>query len=112
MPNQKYPPEAQREAMLPKTPGNRRPLISCFAGIFVRMEYGDTEQRLHAEYGGDMAVFDFDGQLLRGEFPAKQRMYISVWADIRRHDLQVLWELMRGEDAYFPVRGLEQESYV
>ena len=107
MPNQKYPPLEQRDRMMPIAAGGRRPLISCFAGIFIRMEYGDAQQRLHAQYGGDKAVFDFDGRLLAGEFPAKQQKYVYVWADIRRHDLNVLWEIMRREEAYFQIKGLE-----
>jgi len=107
MPNQKYPPAAQRSAMLPEPPGNPAPLISYFAGIFIRVRYGDTQQRLYAEYAGDTAVFDADGNLLEGSFPDMQRKYIEVWADLRRHDLMVLRRLMEKEDAYFKIKGLE-----
>jgi hypothetical protein len=106
MPNQKYPPEEKCIDMLPKTPGSRTPLISYFHGIFIRMRFGG-EQRLHAEYGEDKAAFDFDGNILEGTFPAKQRMYVAVWADLRRTELIVLWELMRTEEAYFNIRGLD-----
>jgi len=107
MPNQKYPPVETCREQLPDTPGNRMPLISYFAGIFIRMEYGDAERRLHAEYAEDKAVFGFDGKLLAGEFPAKQQMYVAVWADIRGNDLNTLWELMNREDSHFKLKGLD-----
>jgi len=106
MPNQKYPPAHQREAMLPEAP-TPAPLISYFAGIFIRAHYGDTQQRLYAEYAGDTAVFDSSGNLLEGSFPEMQRKYIEVWADLRRHDLMVLRRLMEKEDAYFKIKGLD-----
>jgi len=107
MPNQKQPPEDKRLDWLPEPPGNHMPLISYFTEIFIRVRYGDEQRRLYVEYGGDTATFDFDGNMLAGEFPAKQRMYVKVWADIRRHDLNVLWQLMRREDACFKIRGLD-----
>ena len=107
MPNQKYPPEVKCRAVLPETPGNPTPLISYFSGIFIRARYGDTQQRLYAEYGEDTATFDAGGNLLEGQFPDKQKKYIEVWADLRRHDLMVLWKLMQAEDAYFKIKGLD-----
>jgi len=107
MPNQKYPPAAQREAMLPDTPDNPAPLITYFAGLFIRVRYGDTQQRLYVEYAEDTAVFDADGNLLAGQFPVKQQLYVKVWADLRRHDLMVLRKLMETEDAYFKIKGLD-----
>jgi len=106
MPNQKYHPEHKYLDFSPKTPGERMPLISYFHGIFIRMRFGD-EQRLYAEYGRGKAVFDFEGNLLEGEFPAKQQKYVAVWADIRHIELTVLCEVMRTEDAYFTIRGVD-----
>jgi len=107
MPNQKQPPEEKYFELTPKTPGGGTPLISYFAGIFIRMRLGDEEQRLHAEYGKDRACFDFEGNLLEGEFPEKQQKYVAVWADIRQVELHTLWKIMRTEDAYFNIRGLD-----
>jgi len=107
MPNQKYPPESQRSAMLPEPPGTPAPLISYFSGIFIRIRYGDPQQRLYAEYADDTAVFDSEGNLLEGHLPDMQKKYIEVWADLRRHDLMVLRKLMKTEDAYFKIKGLD-----
>jgi len=106
MPNQKQPPEEKYLDLTPQTPGTRTPLISYFAGIFIRMRFGG-EQRLYAEYGGDTATFDFGGNMLEGKFPEKQQKYVAVWADIRHTDLTVLWKIMQTEDAYFTIRGLD-----
>ena len=107
MPNQKYYPEEKYIEMSPQTPGSRTPLISYFHGIFIRMRLGDEQQHLHAEYGKDTATFDFEGNILEGEFPDKQQKYVAVWADIRRVDLHTLWKIMRTQDAYFNIRGLD-----
>ena len=107
MPNQKYHPEEKYLEMSPQTPGNRTPLISYFHGIFIRMHLGEEQQRLHAEYGKDKAVFDFQGNLLEGSFPELQQKYVAVWADMRHTELTVLWKIMRTQDAYFTIRGLD-----
>ena len=107
MPNQKQPPQEKYLDLTPQTPGTRTPLISYFHGIFIRMRLGDEHQRLHAEYGKDKASFDFEGNMLEGSFPEKQQKYIAVWADLRHTDLTVLWTIMRTQDAYFTIRGLD-----
>jgi len=107
VPNQKYPPASHQTAMLPEPPGNPMPLISYYQDIFVRVRYGDTQQRLYAQYGEDTATFNAEGNLLEGQFPERQKKYIEVWADLRRHDLMVLRKLMQTEDAYFKIRGLD-----
>ena len=107
MPNQKYSPEVRCIERLPESPGTPTPLITYFYGIFIRMGYREQEQRLYAAYGGETATFDFEGNLLEGQFPEKQRKYVEVWADIRRGDLVTLWKLMQREDAYFKIKGLD-----
>jgi len=106
MPNQHYPPDPLRRAMVPEAAGNPSPVISYFHGIFIRMRLDDTRPCFHAAYGESTAVFDLGGNILEGEFPEKQRMYAAVWADIHRAELGVLWDLMRRESAYFTIRGL------
>ena len=44
------------------------PTISVFFGIIIRMFYRDhSPPHFHAEYQGQSATFDFDGNLLEGE---------------------------------------------
>ena len=107
MPNQKYYPQELYLATEPGKPGNREPLVSYFAGIFVRVHLGDEQPRLHVKYSKEMAVFDFEGKLLEGGLPEKQQKYIAVWADLRYTELMVLWEIMQREDTHIYIRGLD-----
>ena len=44
------------------------PIISSFQGIDIRMNPNEhNPPHFHAEYQGVKAVFDFDGNLLRGD---------------------------------------------
>ena len=74
------------------------------------MYFNDSEQHhtphFHAKYGGCEASFALDGNIIAGDFPDKQRNYISVWADIHRHELERLWELMQTTDEYYKIKGL------
>ena len=87
------------------------PIISSFYGIIIRMYFNDTEQHhlphFHAKYGGDEASFDLEGNIIAGEFPAKQTKYIVAWADIHKDELSALWEIMQVEEEYFKIKGLE-----
>jgi len=87
------------------------PVISNFCGIIIRMYFKDNEQHhkphFHARYGGEEASFDFDGNLLAGNFPAKQQRYIDVWAEIHRDELSALWEMMQAEEKFFKIKGLD-----
>jgi len=87
------------------------PVISDFYGIVIRMYFNDTEQHhephFHAKYAGAEASFDLEGNLLAGEFPVKQQKYIAVWADIHGNELLALWNLMRTDEKYFKIKGLD-----
>ena len=110
MANQKYYTTEERWAFMPEGKGNRFPVISQFAGIVISVRFDDTREGsspcFHAKFGPQEAVFDFDGNVLTGEFPAKQAKYVFVWADMRRFDLTVLWDMIRLRGEYFKVRGL------
>jgi len=88
------------------------PVISHFYGIIIRMYFKDSEQHhkphFHAKYGGDEASFDLDGNLIAGEFPAKEKKLVVAWAVIHRDDLAVLWDLMQTEEEFFKIKGLDQ----
>ena len=108
MPNQKYRSEAAREDLLLFAAGDtRKPVISYFSGITLRVRFGDAQQRIYAEYGENVAAFDFRGNLLEGSLPEKQRMYVAVWADLRRGELAVLRQMMETVGEYFKIRGLD-----
>ena len=74
------------------------PSISIFYGIIISM-YGNDHNppHFHARYQDDEAEFDFDGNMLAGDLPAKQVKYIQVWADIHKEDLRTNWEMLKSE---------------
>lgn len=106
MPNQKYRCEEACEHLVFEAGGTRKPVISYFSGITVRVCFEDAERRLYAAFGGCEAVFDCKGSLLEGDFPEKQQKYVAVWADMRREELAVMWYMMQEVGEYFKVRGL------
>jgi hypothetical protein len=75
------------------------------------MYFKDTEQHhtphFHARYAEYSASFDLDGNILAGEFPAKQTKYVVAWADIHKEELTALWNIMQTDEDYFKIKGLE-----
>ena len=48
------------------------PEISRFFGIIIRMFYDDhNPPHFHAEYQGNSAVFDFQGNILKGDLSSR-----------------------------------------
>ena len=74
------------------------------------MYYDDSEQHhiphFHAKYQGHEASFDFDGNIIVGDFPASQKKYVVAWADIHKNELIALWEIMLEHGAHFKIKGL------
>jgi len=54
----------------------------------------------HAEYQGEKAVFDFRGNLLRGDIRSRTAVrLIREWVDLHEADLQKNWDKMQqGEE--------------
>lgn len=62
---------------------------------------------LHAEYQGKEAVFDFDGNLLEGTLPNKQKKYMAAWIAIHEDDLKANWELLQNGQEFFRIPPLQ-----
>ena len=80
------------------------PLISEFFGILITMysEAGVKHHKphLHSKYNEYKAVFDFDGNVIKGELPKKQEHMVSGWIAIHQEELMQNWELLqKGEDS-------------
>ena len=71
------------------------PTISLFYGILIRMhaQKEHNPKHFHAQYGEYDAVFNFDGEILEGEFPPKQAKLVGAWAVLRKEDLEANWNL-------------------
>lgn len=88
------------------------PIISMFFGIIVRMYYADNQQHhvphIHAEYGGDKAVFAIeDGRLLAGKFPNSKTRLVQAWIEIRREELNADWKLAVNSEEVFKIDPLK-----
>ena len=72
------------------------PTISMFYGILISMNYAEhNPPHFHAKYGEYNASFLINGDLLKGEFPDKQRKIVSAWAVINEDNLMANWELAK-----------------
>ena len=75
----------------------RMPEISRFFGIIVRMYFEDhNPPHVHVEYQGEKALFDFNGNILRGRISSKIAVkLVREWIDVRSDELQNDWDLAR-----------------
>jgi hypothetical protein len=73
------------------------PIISVFFGIIVRMFYREHEPvHFHAEYQGQEAKFNLDGEMIAGNIRSKTaRRLIRQWAALHRRELEVNWKNMK-----------------
>ena len=72
------------------------PSISFFYGIVIMMYFDDhNPPHFHARYQDDRAEFDFDGNMLNGDLPEKQKRMVQAWAAIHEEDLKTNWELLK-----------------
>lgn len=73
------------------------PEISRFFGIIIRMYYDDHDPpHLHAEHQGNKALFDFQGNILRGTLRSRTALrLVREWVDSHTAELQEDWDLAR-----------------
>jgi hypothetical protein len=73
------------------------PIISVFFGIVIRMFYLEHEPaHFHADYQGQQAKFDFDGEMRAGSIDSRTaRRLIMEWTILHRRELLDNWERMK-----------------
>jgi len=73
------------------------PIISKFFGIVVRMFYDEhNPPHIHVEYQNKKAVFDFSGNIVRGDLESRTAIkLIREWVDAHVLDLQEDWKLAK-----------------
>ena len=73
------------------------PVISVFFGIIVTMFYNDHDPpHFHAEYQGQRAKFDFDGNPAVGNIRSRTALrLIREWALLHRAELETNWQCMK-----------------
>jgi len=68
-------------------------MFQCFFGIIIRMYHNEhNPPHFHAEYQGQRGLFDFDGELLRGNMKSHTaKKLIKEWAILHRDELLENW---------------------
>ena len=77
------------------------PELSRFFGIILRMFHQERNPpHFHAEFQGNKAVFDFQGNILRGDLGLKTAVkLVREWVDLRVTELETDWMLaMKGQE--------------
>jgi hypothetical protein len=70
------------------------PTISTFYGILIKMLYDDhNPPHIHAEYGDERALFDFNGNVTEGSLPPGKTKLVSAWIELHRDELHAYWKL-------------------
>lgn len=87
------------------------PIVSQFYGIIITMYYNDNERHhsphLHADYAGYAAVYDLDGNCVKGKMPIKQEKMIVAWIAIHVEELNALWKLSQEQNQFFKIEPLK-----
>ena len=60
----------------------------------------------HARYQDSEGCFTFDGELIEGDFPAKQRKLVAAWSVLNTDELEADWELARNKQELFRIKPL------
>lgn len=73
------------------------PTISIFFGIVIKMFFDDhNPPHFHAEHQGEKAVFDFRGNILRGDITSRTAVrLIREWVDLHQPELEANWTEMQ-----------------
>ncbi len=73
------------------------PKISFFFGIIIRMYYDEhNPPHLHAEFQGNKAVLDFQGNVIKGDLRSRTALrLVREWIDLHAAELDEDWELAR-----------------
>lgn len=73
------------------------PEISRFFGIIIRMFYDEhNPPHFHTEYAGKKAVFDFQGNILKGNLSSRTATkLVREWIDLHLEELEEDWKLAR-----------------
>ena len=87
------------------------PEVSRFYGIIARMqsERGGKHHKphIHALYSEYEIVIAFDGEVLEGCFPMKQRKILEAWIMIHEDELIENWNLLNSGEGFFKIEPLK-----
>ncbi len=86
------------------------PIVSQFYGIIISMYFNDTDRHhlphIHVQYAEYRCSVDFDGNILSGTIPNKQKKLIVAWIELRKEDLNTLWNMIQTGKGAFTIEPL------
>ena len=85
------------------------PILSMFFGIVIKM-YNNGEHNpphFHAEYQGEKAVFNMNGEIIKGKIPKKQEKLVAAWVELHKDELLANWECAINEQSLYRIDPLK-----
>ena len=86
------------------------PIISQFYGIliYIYKEIGGPHNvpHFHAKYAEYEIVYDFEGNILAGDVPNKQRKLIEAWCVLHSDELDAAWTAWNESGEIVRIEGL------
>ena len=87
------------------------PVISQFYGILIYLykEIGGHHNKphIHAKYNEYEISIDFEGTVLGGIFPSKQKKILDAWIEIHRDELNAAWYSYNNDGEIIKIKGLK-----
>lgn len=84
------------------------PILSMFYGVIISMFYKDhNPPHIHIQYAEYKAIVDFNGDILEGELPVKQRKLIEAWIVLHQDELYANWQLAKDKQGLFKIDPLK-----
>ena len=79
-----------------------------FYGVIISMFYKDhNPPHIHIQYAEYKAIVDFNGDILEGELPVKQRKLIEAWIILHQDELYANWQLAKDKQGLFKIDPLK-----
>ena len=63
--------------------------------MFFFVFYRHHLPHIHVQYAEYRCSIDFNGNLLSGNIPNKQRKLVEAWIEIRKEELNALWHILQ-----------------
>jgi len=87
------------------------PIISQFYGILIYLYRELNGQHniphVHAQYGEFELSISFDGNIITGNLPNKQRKLVEAWAALYEDELKAAWKVYNESGELIKIKGLE-----
>lgn len=87
------------------------PIISQFYGILIylyrELNGQHKKPHVHAQYGEYEMSISFDGDIIAGNFPNKQRKLVEAWVALHEDELKAAWKAYNESGEVIKIKGLE-----